>query len=119
MRKAAMLVLPSVRTSNGRVEGLSVVMLEAAATGVPVVGSRIGGIPDGVVDGETGLLAPERDADALAQCIGALLDDPAARLGMNVRARAHIEARFDIRRQTELLEGFYDSVLSAQRPGPP
>lgn len=119
MRKAAMLVLPSVRTATGRVEGLGMVMLEAAATGVPVVGSRIGGIPEGVIDGETGLLAPERDVDALARCIGDLLDNPGARLRMGAQARALVEERFDIRRQTEMLEGFYDSVLSMQRPGPP
>ena len=61
MRRAAMLVLPSVRTATGRVEGLGMVLLEAAATGVPVVGSRVGGIPEGLVEGETGLLAPPRD----------------------------------------------------------
>jgi colanic acid/amylovoran biosynthesis glycosyltransferase len=113
MRKAAMLVLPSVRTGTGRVEGLGMVMLEAAATGVPVVGSRIGGIPEGVIDGETGLLAPERDPDALARCIGDLLDSAELRLRMGVRARAHVEERFDIRRQTETLEAFYDSVLGS------
>jgi colanic acid/amylovoran biosynthesis glycosyltransferase len=119
MRKAAMLVLPSVRTSTGRVEGLGMVMLEAAATGVPVVGSRIGGIPEGVIDGETGLLAPERDTEALARCIVDLLDDPSARLRMGARARALVEERFDLRRQTEILEDLYDSVLAMPRPGFP
>lgn len=111
MRKAAMLVLPSVRTSSGRVEGLGMVLLEAAATGVPAVASRIGGIPEGVVDGETGFLVPERDEEALAERIGSLLEDRAMRLSMGARARAIVEERFDLRRQTDLLEAHYDSVL--------
>src|ERR1700761_7341444 len=74
MRKAATLVRASVRAGDGRVEGLGMVLLEAAATGVPTIGSRIGGIPEGVIDGETGFLAPERDEEALAGRMATLLD---------------------------------------------
>jgi glycosyltransferase involved in cell wall biosynthesis len=112
MRRAAILVLPSVRTATGRVEGLGMVLLEAAATSVPVVGSRLGGIPEGVIDGQTGFLVPERDAKALAGRMDDLLDDPATRLRMGARARALVERQFDIRRQTETLENLYDAVLS-------
>ena len=112
MRRAAMLVLPSVRTATGRVEGLGMVLLEAAATGVPVVGSRVGGIPEGLVEGETGLLAPARDAAALGACIGALLGDPERRRRMGAAARGFVERRFDLGRRTAALEGFYDSVLA-------
>jgi glycosyltransferase involved in cell wall biosynthesis len=111
MRKAAMLVLPSVRAADGRVEGLGMVLLEAAATGVPTIGSRIGGIPEGVIDGETGFLAPERDEEALAERMVTLLDDRGLRLSMGTKARALVEDRFDLRRQTALLEDHYDSVL--------
>ncbi len=112
MRKAAMLVLPSVRTATGRVEGLGMVLLEAAATGVPAVGSNIGGIPEGIDDGRTGFLVPEKDVDALARRMSALLDDPGLRREMGARARTFVAERFDIRRQTELLEGFYDNLVS-------
>jgi glycosyltransferase involved in cell wall biosynthesis len=111
MRKAAMLVLPSVRTGTGRVEGLGMVLLEAAACGVPAVGSRIGGIPEGIADGQTGFLAPEKDPPALARAIADLLADPDLRHAMGERARAFVLERFDSARQTELLEAFYDSVL--------
>jgi len=117
MRRAAMLVLPSVRTSTGRVEGLGMVLLEAAAAGVPVVGSRIGGIPEGIVDRQTGFLVPEKDPAALARRMADLLDDPAMRLGMGARARALVEERFDIGRQTDILETFYDALLPS--PGAP
>ena len=111
MRRAAMLVLPSVRTRTGRVEGLGMALLEAAATGVPVVASDLGGIPECVVDGQTGFLVPARDAKALAGRMDDLLGDPAMRHRMGSEARALVERRFDIRRQTEMLESLYDSVL--------
>ena len=111
MRQVAMLVLPSVRTATGRVEGLGMVLLDAAATGVPVVASRLGGIPEGVVDGQTGFLVPERDADALAGRMDDLLRDPATRRRMGNEARALVERRFNIVRQTGTLESLYDSVL--------
>ena len=115
MRRATMLVLPSVRTITGRVEGLGMVLLEAAATGIPVVASHIGGIPEGVLNGRTGFLVPERDSEALARRIGDLLSDPAMRIRMGAQARALVEQRFDIRTQTEILEGLYDEVLSDER----
>ncbi len=114
MRRAAMLVLPSIRTSTGRVEGLGMVLLEAAATGVPAIGSSVGGIPEGIADGQTGFLAPEKDVEALARRMAALLDDPGLRRTMGAQARAFVTERFDIRRQTELLESFYDGLLLEQ-----
>lgn len=111
MRKAAMLVLPGVRTATGRTEGLGLVLLEAAATGVPVIGSRVGGIPEAVVDGHTGFLVAERDEGALAECLGKLLDDPAMRHRMGSQGRALAEQRFDIHQQTAALEILYDSLF--------
>ncbi|WP_419757696.1 glycosyltransferase [Acidisoma sp.] len=111
MRAAAILVLPSVRTETGREEGLGMVLLEAAATGLPTIGTRIGGIPEGVVDGETGFLVPQRDAPALTARMRLLLSDPALRQRMGAAARLHVEQHFDLRRQTALLENWYDAVL--------
>jgi len=111
MRKAAMLVLPGIRTATGRTEGLGLVLLEAAATGVAVIGSRVGGIPEAVADGHTGLLVPERDEGALAECLGKLLDDPAMRHRMGAQGRALAEQRFDLHQQTAALETLYDSLL--------
>ncbi len=112
MRKATMLVLPSVRTDTGRVEGLGMVLLEAAAAGVPVIGSRIGGIPECIVDGRTGFLVPERDIGALASRMGELLDDRAMRRRMGTEGRALVEQRFDVHTQTEALESLYDALLA-------
>ena len=112
MRKAAMLVLPGIRTATGREEGLGMVLLEAAATGVPIIGSRVGGIPECIEDGKTGFLVPERDEESLARRMAELLEDPVKRHAMGAAGRALVEDRFDIDRQTAALENFYDSVLA-------
>ena len=117
MRQAAMLVLPSMRTRTGRVEGLGMVLLEAAATGVPVVGSRVGGIPEGVLDGETGFLVPPGDADALCARMRDLLGDAALRGRLGTQARRFVERRFDMARQTAALEDFYDAAVAGARFG--
>src|SRR5207245_4136839 len=59
-----------------RFEGLCLAVIEAQAAGVPVVATPVGGIPENVVDGETGLLVPPRDPAALAAAINRLLEDP-------------------------------------------
>ena len=68
-------VLPSVVDSQGNTEGLGVVLLEAMACGLPVIGSNIGGIPDIIQDGETGLLVPEKDVNELSKSIVSLIED--------------------------------------------
>ena len=110
MRAAAVLVLPSVTTGTGRTEGLGMVLLEAAATGVPVVASAVGGIPEGVQDGRTGLLVASRDAGALADALDVLLADEALRRRMGADARRFVEQRFDNRSLGRALERLYDEV---------
>jgi glycosyltransferase involved in cell wall biosynthesis len=81
-------VLPSLH------EGLGVAALEAMAAGRPVVASRVGGLAEVVVDGETGRLVPAGDAGALAAALAALADAPAERARMGTAARARVCARF-------------------------
>jgi alpha-maltose-1-phosphate synthase len=87
-------------------EPLGIVNLEAMACGAAVVASAVGGIPEVVADGETGLLVPADDESALAAAINALIRDPAraARMGARGRARAEAEFSWDkIARQTAKL----------------
>ncbi len=111
MRRAAILSVPSIRTKSGREEGLGLATLEAAATGVPAIGSRIGGIPEAVDDGQTGFLVPEQDPAALADKLRTLLDDPALRWRFGAAARLKVAAQFDLAKQTAKLESFYDSQI--------
>ncbi len=90
------------------------VLLEAAATGVPMIGSRQGGIPEAIIDGETGLLVSERNDEQLAAAMNTLLNDPAMRLRMGQQARTLVERRFDIHRQTAKLERHYENALSSK-----
>jgi glycosyltransferase involved in cell wall biosynthesis len=75
-------------------EAAGLVNIEAQACGLPVLASRIGGIPEYVVDGRTGLLFPPGDSEALALAIRKLLDDPAALQAMSARARELALERF-------------------------
>ncbi len=111
LRRAAVLCLPSCTAANGDAEGLGLVLLEAAASGVPVVATRHGGIPEAVEDGSTGYLVPERDASALGAALDALLAGDSLRARMGREARRLVRERFDLRRQTDHLEHLYAAVL--------
>jgi glycosyltransferase involved in cell wall biosynthesis len=91
------------------------VLLEAMAAGRPVVAPREGGPLEIVVDGETGVLVPPRDPDALATAIVTLLNDPARRAAMARAARTRAAAVFDIRGHVQAVEVVFDDVLSRSR----
>jgi glycosyltransferase involved in cell wall biosynthesis len=86
--RASMFALPSYQ------EGLPMSILEAMAAGLPVVSTRVGGIPEAVTDGVEGFLIEPGDVDALADRLGRLLSDPATVKRMGHAARARVEATF-------------------------
>lgn len=110
MEEADALVLPAVYDRKGDVEGLGVVLIEAMAHGRPVIGSNAGGIPDIIVDGETGLLVPPDDPLALSLAIERLRSDPSAARAMGARGREWVARQFGWRRITDLLEELYRSL---------
>ena len=75
-RTANVFTLPAIVDSKGDTEGLGVVLIEAMELGLPVVASNVGGIPDVVVDGVSGILVPEKDPEALAGAYRRLAADP-------------------------------------------
>jgi glycosyltransferase involved in cell wall biosynthesis len=105
-RAADLFVLPAVHDARGNVDGLPNVILEAMASGLPVVASGISGIPLAVEDGATGLLVPEGDREALLGALRRLLADPAAARAMGERGRRKAE--------TELT---WDTVAARYREG--
>ncbi|MEV4349819.1 glycosyltransferase [Actinoplanes sp. NPDC049596] len=111
LSESRLLAAPSKTATNGDTEGLPTTIVEAAALGLPVVATHHSGIPEAVLDGETGLLGPERDREALTANLRKLLDDDALRASMGERARAHAVANFDVATQSRRLEDLYDSLL--------
>jgi len=91
-RAADVFVLPAVHDDRGNVDGLPNVILEAMASGLPVVASGISGIPLAVEQSATGLLVPEGDSQALLGALRELLGDPAAAHAMGERGRRKVEA---------------------------
>ncbi len=105
MEEVSVVVSPSLD------EGLSNSVLEAMAARTPVVATRVGGTPEAVEDGVTGLLVPARDAGALARAIGTLLEDPdlARRLGHAGRQR--IDEHFSIEQMVRQTARLYSTLL--------
>jgi glycosyltransferase involved in cell wall biosynthesis len=100
---------------SSRWEGNPMSVMEAMAAGLPVVSTAVGGVPELVRDGETGLLVPSEDTGALAQAIQALVDDPARRQAMGVAARQHAVASFDIRHTVRGYEQLYEALLNKNK----
>jgi glycosyltransferase involved in cell wall biosynthesis len=96
-RAADLFTLPAVHDAEGNVDGLPNVILEAMASGLPVVSTAVSGIPLAVLHGETGLLVPEYDPEALLHALLALLEDraEARRMGERGRRRAEAELTWD------------------------
>jgi glycosyltransferase involved in cell wall biosynthesis len=96
---------------SSRWEGNPLSVMEAMAAGLPVVSTGVGGVPELVREGETGLLVPSEDAGALAQALQALVDDAARRRAMGAAARQHAVAHFDIRHTVRGYEQLYEALL--------
>ena len=106
LRASDMFVLSS------RWEGNPLSVMEAMAAGLPVVSTAVGGVPELVREGETGLLVPSEDAGALARAVQALVDDPARRQAMGAAARQDAVSRFDIRHTVRGYEQLYEQLLA-------
>ena len=102
---ADVVVVPS------RQEGQGIVPLEAMAAGKPVVASRVGGLMETIVEGETGLLVPAGDAQALAGAIEALLNAPIQRADLGAAGRRRVEQEYVLQTQIQKIEAIYRDVF--------
>lgn len=98
-------------------EGLGLVFLEAMAAGLPVVASEVSAVPEVVVGGETGLLAPPGDAESFARRFADLARDPAARERMGRAGRARVREVFDLDRMVDQTLAVYEALPGLQARG--
>lgn len=114
--RATVFALPCIVGADGNRDGTPTVLLEAMAMGLPVVSTRLTGIPEIVDDGSTGLLVPERDPAALAAALSRLLADPDLRLSMGSLARAKVQREFDLRNNVAVLHGWFAESIGQSQP---
>ena len=109
-QSADVFVLPSVNKS-GRTEALGVVLLEAMASGCPVIGSNVGGIPDIITDGENGFLVPEQSPEILAEKIVQILSNPDLKRKFRINGRETAQKLFSWESISYRFSEVYDEIL--------
>lgn len=113
MDELCIFILASVTARSGDQEGQGLVLQEAQAMGIPVLATLHNGLPEGVVDGNTGFLVPERDADALAQKLEYLIEHPEMWAEMGRAGREFVARTFDIRMLNRQLDEIYKKCAAA------
>jgi glycosyltransferase involved in cell wall biosynthesis len=111
LNEARVFCLPSITASNGNFESFGMVLLEAQASGVPVVTSAVGGI-EGLADGVTGFTFAEKDVNTLARRVCDILENSELASRMSAAGPAYVQQHFDIMRCTKKIEDLYDDILS-------
>jgi glycosyltransferase involved in cell wall biosynthesis len=109
---AHIVVVPSVADATGDRDGLPNVVLEAMASGRPVIASNVGAVSTAVIDGRTGVLVPPGDAEALAGALEFLVDQPDMRERLGREARARVERDFELHSCTARLRAFLETVYA-------
>ncbi|MEP1356253.1 MAG: glycosyltransferase family 4 protein [Tateyamaria sp.] len=112
LARADLFALPSFA------EGVPVVLMEAMASQLPVVATRIAGIPELVEDGTSGLVVPPGNVEAFAQALHRLLDDPGGRMRMGSAGRAKVETEYNLVHEAAWLEALFrdEATPDALRP---
>ena len=114
MQQARAFVQHSVTTSYGDSEGTPVAILEASASGLPIVSTEHGGIVDAVLHNETGFLVPECDVDGMAHFMLQLALNPNLAQKLGQAARQHMQSNFSMERTIQLLWQILSTAM-AQR----
>lgn len=112
LSESHVLMAPSVVAIDGNRESGVIVLKEASASGLAVIGTYHGGIPEIIEDGVTGYLVPERDVDALAERLTRVLSDRALCERLGQAGRRKMEVEYDLTRQVVELEERYDEALA-------
>lgn len=114
-RECHLFVLPSITSADGDMEGIPVVLMEAQAVGMPVVSTIHSGIPEGVLDGRSGYLVPEKDVASLSEKIDYLISHPEKWPEMGREGRAWVEKEFNQPVLDLQLESIFDNLLTDEK----
>ena len=112
LSNAHLFLAPSVTDSSGDMEGIPTVLMEAMATGLPVISTLHSGIPELVEDGVSGRLVGERDEQALAQAMQELVDNVEQWPAMGSAGREKVLREFNIKKLNERLDHFFEQLHS-------
>ena len=115
MAQAVMFVQHSVISKQGDTEGLPVGILEAMASGLPIVSTRHAGIPEAVTDGETGLLVDEHDVDGMANAMDKLLSNPSLKKSMGMAGRKRVIEHFSAKQEIHRLRQVLGLYIASNR----
>jgi glycosyltransferase involved in cell wall biosynthesis len=110
MAQSTIYTMHCMTASDGDQEGMGVTFAEASAVGLPIVTTRHNGIPDVVLDGETGFLVPEGDTKAMSKKICALAKNEGMRREMGSEGRKHIEENFNLSDQVAKMRTLYKEI---------
>jgi colanic acid/amylovoran biosynthesis glycosyltransferase len=110
--KAHIFILPSIIAYDGAEETQGLALLEAQASGLPVLSTLVGGIPESVVNGKSGYLVLPKDIDSLTTKLKFLIDHPELWPEMGKNGRAHVEKNFNHKLLSDLLVGTYNNLLN-------
>ena len=101
LRQADVFVLPCVQAKNGNMDGIPVSLMEAMAAGVPVISTKLSGIPELIEDGVSGLLVEPKDSEGLAVGIKKVLTEPELCERLIQQARIKVETEFEVKKNAE------------------
>ncbi len=112
-KKTHLFILPSITTKDGNAEAQGLVLQEAQACGIPVIGSKAGGIPEGFLPGKSGFLVEEKNAKGIHEAIIKFVDQPELITQMGVEGLKFLKDRFDVKVQTENLIKVYQKLYKS------
>jgi len=112
MRRARGFLQHSIRASDGDSEGTPVAILEAQASGLPVIATRHAGIPDVVIEGRTGFLVDEGDVKRMAEGIARVAEDSPLATALGAAGRSRVLESFTMERSIDRLWGIIERALA-------